>query len=101
MDKPYSIALQGIDALPAAEKIAAEVRFVKSIERSLGSAEVVVLVYRAWLEASESEATEVSKGNSNFLGIAFDGFVGDSLPITCRASNHVRDHPTQPRHTQR
>ena len=59
MDKPYSVSLQGMDDLPAAEKIASEVRFIKEIERALGGAEAVVSVYRAWREASENEATEV------------------------------------------
>ena len=60
MDKPYSVSLQGEEGLPAAEKISAELRFVKELERSLGSAEAVVAVYRAWREASECEASEVS-----------------------------------------
>lgn len=59
MDKPYSVSLQGIEGLPAAEKISAEARFIKEIERALGGADAVVAVYRAWREASENEATEV------------------------------------------
>ncbi|UUZ74979.1 hypothetical protein LP414_23110 [Polaromonas sp. P1(28)-13] len=51
MDRPYSVSLQGEEGLPAAEKISAEVRFVKELERSLGSAEAVVAVYRAWRES--------------------------------------------------
>ena len=61
MDKPYSVSLQGIEGLPAAEKISAEIRFIKEIERALGGAEAVVAVYRAWREASENEATDVRK----------------------------------------
>ena len=56
MDKPYSVALQGVDGLPPAERIAAEVRFIKDLERSLGRADAVVAVYRAWQEASELSA---------------------------------------------
>jgi hypothetical protein len=61
MDKPYAVCLQGGEGLPAAEKISAEVRFIKAIERALGSAEAVVAVYHAWREASENDATEVRK----------------------------------------
>ena len=60
MDKPYSVALHGVDGLPAAERISAEVRFIKELERSFGSAEAVVEVFRAWREASECEASELS-----------------------------------------
>lgn len=65
MDKPYSVALQGVDGLPPAERIAAEVRFIKDLERSLGSADAVVAVYRAWQEASESEANQLSAETSS------------------------------------
>jgi hypothetical protein len=61
MDKPYCVSLQGMEGLPAAEKISAEVRFITAIERALGGADAVVEVYRAWREASENEATEVRK----------------------------------------
>jgi hypothetical protein len=60
MDKPYSVSLQGIEGLPPAEAVAADVRFIKALERALGSSDAVVEVYRAWLEASESDATEIS-----------------------------------------
>lgn len=65
MDKPYSVALQGVEGLPAAERIAAEVRFIKALERSFGSAEAVVEVYRAWREASDSDASELSAETSS------------------------------------
>lgn len=65
MDKPYSVSLQDVESLPIAERISAEVRFVKEIEKSLGSAEDVVATYRAWLEASECEASELSAGTSS------------------------------------
>ena len=61
IDQPYAVSLQGVEGLPAAEKISAEVRFVKAIESALGGADAVVSVYRAWREASENEATEVRK----------------------------------------
>ncbi len=59
MDKLYSVALQGMSDLPRSAAIEAEVRFIKTLERSLGSEEAVVSVYRAWSEASESHAIEV------------------------------------------
>ena len=65
MDKPYSVSLQGVEGLPAAERIAAEVRFIKDLERTFGSAEAVVVVYRAWREASECEASELSAETSS------------------------------------
>lgn len=61
MAKSYLVSLEGVEGLPSAGKIAAEVSFIKQLERSLGSEEAVVEVYRAWMEASESDATEVSK----------------------------------------
>ncbi len=65
MDKPYSVALQGIDGMPSNERIAAEVRFIKALEKSLGSADAVVAVYRAWLDASECDATELTAETSS------------------------------------
>ena len=60
MDRPYSVSLQGIEGLPPGDRIAAEVRFIKDLERSLGSAEAVTATYRAWQEASECDASELS-----------------------------------------
>lgn len=60
MDKPYSVSLQGASEVPIAEIVAADTRFIKTLERQLGSSDAVVEVYQAWLEASESAATEVS-----------------------------------------
>ena len=57
--------LQGVEGLPSAERIAAELRFIKELERSLGTAEAVVDVYRAWCDAGESEASELSVETSN------------------------------------
>ena len=65
MDRPYSVALQGIYDMPSNERIAAEVRFVKELEKSLGGAEAVVAVYRAWLDASECDASELSAETSS------------------------------------
>ena len=60
MEKPYSVSLQGIEGLPLAEIIAADTRFIKTLERQLGSSDAVVEVYQAWLEANDNPATEVS-----------------------------------------
>lgn len=65
MDKPYSIALQGIDGMPGSERIGAEVRFIKELEKNLGGADAVVAVYRAWLDASACDASELSAETSS------------------------------------
>jgi hypothetical protein len=65
MDKQYSVGLLGAEGLPPAERIAAEVRFIKELERSLASEDEVVKVYRAWREASECEASELSADTSS------------------------------------
>ena len=65
MDKLYSVSLQGIEILPPSERIGAEVRFIKDLERSLGSEEAVVEVYRAWRDAGEAEASELSAKTSS------------------------------------
>ena len=59
MDKPFSVCLQGVDSLPMAEIAAANTRFLKTLERQLGSSEAVIEAYQAWLEASENPASEV------------------------------------------
>jgi hypothetical protein len=53
------VTLKGIESLPLAEIVAADARFIKTLERQLGSRDAVVEVYRAWLEANESLASEV------------------------------------------
>lgn len=65
MDTLDSVSLQGIDALPAAARIAAEIRFVKELERGLGSNKAVVEVYRAWCDAAEAEVSELSLETSS------------------------------------
>ena len=61
MNKPYFVSLEGLEGLPPASKIAAEVSFIKQLERSLGSPDEVVAVYSAWREASECDASEMGK----------------------------------------
>jgi hypothetical protein len=65
MLKPFSVSLQGVEDLPQAERISAEVRFIKELERSLGGEEDVVRVYRAWSEAAEDEAGELDAETSS------------------------------------
>ncbi|MDP2033963.1 MAG: hypothetical protein Q8K29_11190 [Polaromonas sp.] len=65
MEKPYMVALEEANDLPPAERIAAEVRFVREIERTLGSSEDVATVYRAWLEASESDVASLGEVTAN------------------------------------
>ena len=65
MDKPYSVALQGVYGMPDNERIGAEVRFIKELEKSLGGADAVVAVYRAWLDASACDASELSLETSS------------------------------------
>lgn len=59
MTKPYTVALQQATDLPIRERIEAEVRFAKELERALGGEDAVAEVYKAWLDASESEANQI------------------------------------------
>ena len=45
--------------LPAANRIHAEVRFAKALERALGGADAVVLAFQAWNTLSESSPEDV------------------------------------------
>lgn len=65
MTMPYTVALQGVDDLPPAERIAAEMRFLKEIEKNLRSPEAVVQAWRAWHDACEMDASELSHETSN------------------------------------
>lgn len=65
MEKPYTVALEEAKDLPPAERIAAEVRFVREIERTLGSSDDVATVYRAWLEASECDVASIGEVTAN------------------------------------
>ena len=59
MDRPYQVALQDGEVLPGPERIAAEIRFISTIERSLGGVDEVCATYRAWVDASESQADQL------------------------------------------
>lgn len=64
MIHPYTVALEDAPELPSAHRICAETRFATAIERTLGGADVVVTTYRAWLDASESEASDVDQATA-------------------------------------
>jgi hypothetical protein len=58
MERPYTVALHGGGALPAAQKIAAEVGFITALERSLGDPGQVEQSYRAAAAAAQAKAME-------------------------------------------
>lgn len=59
MDKPYTVSLQGVEDLPAAERRLSEARFMRELERSLGEPASVLEVWRAWRDACESDPSEL------------------------------------------
>jgi hypothetical protein len=54
--------------LPSSNRIAAETRFAKVIERSLGGPEAVATTYRAWVCVSESSASDIDQATAS-LGV--------------------------------
>ncbi|HZY18243.1 MAG TPA: hypothetical protein VFE82_07155 [Ramlibacter sp.] len=64
MERTYSVALEDGRALPAPERIAAEVRFIRALQVTLGDPDQVVATYRAWMEAWESQAQDVDRGTA-------------------------------------
>jgi len=65
MPHPYTVALRDATGLPTAERIAAETRFARALEKSLGSADAVARVHRAWTASAESDATELDADTAN------------------------------------
>lgn len=61
MNKPYTVALLDFQDLPMRERVDAEVRFARELERSLEGEDLVAEVYRAWVSSSESNANEIDK----------------------------------------
>ena len=53
----FSVALVDAGDIPMAERISAEVSFVRELERAFGTPDQVARVYRAWVDATESDAT--------------------------------------------
>jgi hypothetical protein len=64
MTKPYTVSLQDFPGLPIPNRIAAEVRYVRELERALGGPDAVPKVYEAWVEASESSADQLAAGTA-------------------------------------
>jgi hypothetical protein len=61
MTKPYIVALHEARDLPVRERIEAEVRFARELERALGGEQAVAEVFKAWRDASESDANELDR----------------------------------------
>jgi hypothetical protein len=59
MNKPYTVALQEAPGLPVRDRIEAEVRFARELERALGGEDAVAETYRSWINASEADANEL------------------------------------------
>ena len=75
MVHPYTVALAEAPQLSSSHRITAEARFAAVLERSLGGAEAVALTYRAWINASESAATDVDQTTASLAVLwprAFD-----------------------------
>jgi hypothetical protein len=60
----YTVALQDARDLPTRERIDAEVRFARELERVLGGEEYAVQTYKAWIEVSESEANQIDRNTA-------------------------------------
>lgn len=56
MDHPYTVALRNGDALPPAERIGAECRFIAALGAVLAPPDAIVATYTAWTKASKSQA---------------------------------------------
>jgi hypothetical protein len=59
MNKPYTVAIHEARDLSVRERIDAEVRFARALERSLGGEQAVADVYRSWISANESDAGDL------------------------------------------
>jgi hypothetical protein len=59
MNKPYTVALQEAPGLPVRDRIEAEVRFARELERALGGEDAVAETYRSWINANEADASEL------------------------------------------
>jgi hypothetical protein len=60
----YTVALQDARSLPTRERIDAEARFARELERVLGGPEFVAETYSAWMEVSESEASQIDRNTA-------------------------------------
>lgn len=62
MSNSFVMSFADGGTLPCLERIAAEIRFLTELERCLAGADEVTRTYRAWVDASESQANELSTG---------------------------------------
>jgi hypothetical protein len=61
MMNTFTVALLDASNLPTRERIEAEARFARELERVLGGTEFVAETYRAWIEVSESDARQIDR----------------------------------------
>lgn len=96
MNEPYVVSLHGVEDLPPAERISAELRFIKELDRGLGGAEAVVEVYRAWRDACECDASELSASTAG-LAVkwpkAFEAARRAGLKNMGESDAHFEIHP--------
>ena len=60
MSKPYTVAVVATD-LPTPVRINAECRYAAALERRLGGDAQVAAVYRAWMDATQSDSSMLNK----------------------------------------
>ncbi len=65
MAHPYTVALEDAPEMPCSNRITAEARFAAVIESKLGGPEAVAATYRAWVNASESAASDVDQDTAS------------------------------------
>jgi hypothetical protein len=61
MMSTYTVTLQVARDLPIHDRVEAELRFVRELERVLGGTEFVIESYKAWIEVSESDASQIDR----------------------------------------
>jgi hypothetical protein len=64
MMSTYTVALQDARNLPPHDRIEAEARFARELERVLGGPEFVAHTYSAWIEVRESEASQIDRNTA-------------------------------------
>ena len=64
MAHPYTVALVDAPELPCSNRITAEARFAAVIESKLDGPEAFASTYRAWVNASESAASDVNQATA-------------------------------------
>ncbi len=74
------MALQEAHYLPTRDRIDAEVRFVRELERVLGGSEYVAETYAAWLAVTECHANEIDRARA---------ISAARWPVAMNAANHA------------